>query len=43
VYFFLKLVGILEESPRYVRRVRVVSPSRNTRRTPAQSRSVSTA
>jgi hypothetical protein len=39
----LKLVGILEESPRYVRRVWVVSPSRDTSRTPVRSRSVSVA
>jgi hypothetical protein len=43
VYFFLKLVGILEESPRYVRRVRVDPSSRNTSRTTVRSRSVSVA
>jgi hypothetical protein len=36
VYFFFKLLGILDESPRYVRRVRVARQSLNTAKASAQ-------
>jgi hypothetical protein len=36
VYFFFKLLGILDESPRYVRRVRIARQPLNTAKVSAQ-------